>query len=123
METIGSRIKKARKTLGITQEQFGKLAGVSKGAVSQWENDLTSPDLKAVMALSASGIDIGVLPPDPNTATGPPLTHRQQALLGLFDGLTETQQDELIRSAETTERANREVLEQLASRQGKGRAK
>lgn len=37
METMGDRIKMLREAKGLTQEQLGKLVGVSKAAVSQWE--------------------------------------------------------------------------------------
>lgn len=47
----GERIKQARKELGLTQQEFGKLAGVSKAAVSQWENGSTKPERDALMGL------------------------------------------------------------------------
>lgn len=34
---VGTRIKSARKDLGMTQTTLGKAAGVTKGAVSAWE--------------------------------------------------------------------------------------
>ena len=40
MNTLGDRIRYVRCALGETQEAFGKaVGGVSKGSVSQWEND------------------------------------------------------------------------------------
>lgn len=41
METMGDRIKRLRVARGYSQEQFGKLVGVTKSAVSQWEDDST----------------------------------------------------------------------------------
>jgi len=41
MDTIGSRIRQLREARGWTQEQFAKRVGVTKSAVSQWENDST----------------------------------------------------------------------------------
>jgi transcriptional regulator with XRE-family HTH domain len=41
METMGDRIRQLRGARGMTQEQFGKLVGVSKSAVSQWEDGST----------------------------------------------------------------------------------
>jgi transcriptional regulator with XRE-family HTH domain len=40
-ETMGDRIKTLREARGLTQEQLGKLVGVSKSAVSQWEDGST----------------------------------------------------------------------------------
>lgn len=52
MDSIGIRIKKLRESNGLTSEQFGKIAGVSKGAVSQWEGNSTEPKAKALMYIS-----------------------------------------------------------------------
>ena len=51
MSDISDRIKELRKTLGLSQEKFGKLAGVSKAAVSQWELGITKPERDALLAL------------------------------------------------------------------------
>lgn len=39
METIAARIKFVRKNAGLSQEAFGKVLGVSRGAVGNWELD------------------------------------------------------------------------------------
>lgn len=41
METMGDRIRHQRVARGMTQEQLGKHVGVSKSAVSQWEDGST----------------------------------------------------------------------------------
>lgn len=46
------------------------------------------------------------------------LTPRQRAMLRLFDGLTQKQQEELIGWAEGKARENREVVNELGKRQG-----
>lgn len=38
---IGNKISKRRKKLGLSQEQAGKLAGVSGATISRLERDLT----------------------------------------------------------------------------------
>lgn len=49
METLGKRLKAARLAAGLTQEQLGKIAGVSKQAVSQIENGTTqNPESKTL---------------------------------------------------------------------------
>ena len=35
----GCKIRKVRKSMGLTQHQFGKLYGVSASAVKRWENE------------------------------------------------------------------------------------
>lgn len=37
MSTLGERIRQCREARGYSQEQLGKLLGVTKGAISQWE--------------------------------------------------------------------------------------
>lgn len=37
-DNLGSRIKMLRESKGLTQEELGKMVGVTKGAVSQWEH-------------------------------------------------------------------------------------
>ena len=51
METVADRVKALRNELGVTQEGLGKLAGVSKSAVSQWERGLTEPEWEALREL------------------------------------------------------------------------
>ena len=51
-ETIGSRISKARKTKGYTQEQFSQLLDVTAQAVSKWENDVSCPDIQLLPKIS-----------------------------------------------------------------------
>jgi transcriptional regulator with XRE-family HTH domain len=45
METMGDRIKTLREARGLTQLDVGQYCGVSKGAVSHWENGVTA-DIK-----------------------------------------------------------------------------
>lgn len=53
LKTIGSRIKKKRKELKLTQQQVASaMKNVSNVAVSQWESDITSPSAKNLFELS-----------------------------------------------------------------------
>lgn len=49
--TIQDRIKNTRLEWELNQTEFGKLAGVSKAAVSQWENGITKPERDALLNL------------------------------------------------------------------------
>lgn len=44
--SLGTRMKAARKAANKTQEQVAEALDVTKGAVSQWENDGTVPELQ-----------------------------------------------------------------------------
>ena len=46
--SIAKNIKRVRTDAGMTQEQFGRIAGVSSMAVSQWENGRAVPRMGAV---------------------------------------------------------------------------
>lgn len=44
-QTLGKRIVKHRKKLGLTQDQLAEKLGVTAQAVSKWENDQSCPDI------------------------------------------------------------------------------
>ena len=49
---VSQSIKQLRERHDMTQEQFGKIAGVSAMAVSQWENGRAVPRMGAIQKLS-----------------------------------------------------------------------
>jgi transcriptional regulator with XRE-family HTH domain len=54
MQSIGRRILAQRTAFGYTQEKLGKMCGVSRAAVSQWEKDITIPTGPNLVALAAA---------------------------------------------------------------------
>ena len=50
-ESIGNRITKYRKALGITQEELASRLGLSSQAVSKWECDTSCPDISLLPEL------------------------------------------------------------------------
>lgn len=50
--SIAENIRRIRDASGMTQEEFGKIAGVSSMAVSQWENGRAVPRMGAVQKLA-----------------------------------------------------------------------
>lgn len=50
--TLGERLANYRKKSGLTQEQVADKMNVSAQAVSKWENDVSSPDISALMPLA-----------------------------------------------------------------------
>lgn len=52
--TIAENIKRIRAAAGMTQEEFGRLAGVSSMAVSQWENGRAVPRMRAVEKIASA---------------------------------------------------------------------
>lgn len=50
---FSENIKNLRKEHNLTQEQLGKIAGVSDGAVSTWENGKAFPRIGAIERMAA----------------------------------------------------------------------
>ncbi|WP_396957045.1 helix-turn-helix domain-containing protein [Nitrosomonas sp.] len=126
---IGKRIKYYREQLGWTLEEMSSRCGVEIGTISAIENrdsdrskyfgaiakafGLTIEQLSDIgtdwlSGPSVSGKDIS----QPAAA----LTPRQQALLGLFEGLTDSQKDALIRELQEKKQQNDELLTELLKR-------
>ena len=56
---IGKKIKELRSTLSLTQEELAKRCDLTKGYISQLENDLTSPSITTLVdILSALGTSL-----------------------------------------------------------------
>ncbi len=53
METIGTRIRDARKAKKVTQEAIAQAFGIKRVSVTQWENDTTTPSTEKIPELAA----------------------------------------------------------------------
>lgn len=51
--TFAEKLKSIRKQAGMSQEQLAEKLGVSRQAVTKWENDAGIPDIENIMAISA----------------------------------------------------------------------
>lgn len=49
--SIGSRIKEARNTIGLTQEELAMKIGVTKGAIANYENEVSTPKIELMYRL------------------------------------------------------------------------
>lgn len=49
--SIGSRIKEARKQRQFTQEDMARIIGVTKGAIANYENEVSTPKLELLLKL------------------------------------------------------------------------
>ena len=50
--SVGERITKVRKECGLSQGQLASLMGVTRQAISKWENDQTTPDTLNLIRLA-----------------------------------------------------------------------
>ena len=121
---MGKRIERLlAKKNGGNQSELARFVGVTPQAVQQWISEETSPRGKN---LEKAAEFLGVTPAElrfgdqANTEpAGQPaneLTPRQQALLGLFEGLTDSQKDNLIRELQEKKQQNDEMLIELLKR-------
>ncbi len=51
-ETLGQRLSRLRKNLGLKQEDIAEKVNISAQAVSKWENDLSAPDISTLPVLA-----------------------------------------------------------------------
>lgn len=49
--SVGSRIKQARKALSLTQEELASAIGVTKGAIANYENEVSVPKMDLLIKL------------------------------------------------------------------------
>lgn len=78
--TLGQRIARHRKTLGISQEALGARLGVSRQAVSKWETSAAVPDMENLLALSQV-FEVSVAELTGTPEEGPVVTARQKRRL------------------------------------------
>jgi transcriptional regulator with XRE-family HTH domain len=147
MSELWERIKQARKAAGLTQEDLAaRCGGITRNSVAQWESsnpeNRTTPQLDRLRmiakatntpldqllsnggyqpdgegsATSAPDQPAALLTASPPTAP-PLLTPRQQALLGYFDGLTEEQQEAVLRELSEKKQVNQAIVEHFRARQ------
>ena len=59
---IGNRIKEKRRERNLTQEELASMLGVTKAAVSKWENEESYPDITLLKPLArAFGVSVDEL--------------------------------------------------------------
>lgn len=58
MLALGQRLAEERDRLGLTQERFGELAGVSRNSQANYEKGARQPDASYLEQIAASGVDV-----------------------------------------------------------------
>ncbi len=98
---MASRIRAARRALGITQDELARRIGVSRSAIAQWETDRTG-QVQANLARVAAvlGVSIGYLITGESEAGLMTVeTADERALLTLYRQIREPGRSELLRNA------------------------
>lgn len=119
---LGENIKRLRTQQKLTQAQLAAKAGgeITQGVIAALEKRDSETSKHASRIAAALGVSLeelisGHLTP-PKKPDSSDLSPRHQVLLGLFDGLTQRQQDDLIRELQTTKQRNEELLSELMKR-------
>ena len=101
--SIGSRIKEARLSKGLKQEDLANLIGVTKGAVGNYEADYSSPkDIVLYKIFEVLNVDANYIFQDniKNKKTPPPLTAEEQTLINYYNNLNSNGKTMLLSHAE-----------------------
>lgn len=101
-ETLGRRVLRRRRDIGLTQRDLGKALGISHATISLWESDNTEPSGKNLYALakvlqcSPTWILFGDDDKEPGEPqpvnTSPSLTPDEEEVLDLYRSLPESEQ-------------------------------
>lgn len=93
-DTLGQKMRRARAASGKTQDQVAEQIGTTKGAVSQWENNGTVPELENFRAYCLS---VGASADEILLEHGMDPLLRQ--LVGIWDKLSQDARDALLGNA------------------------
>lgn len=97
---IGKNIKQKRETLGISQNQFAKMAGISQPALSAIESGTKKPNIETVcMIASAFKCTVSELMGE-EKENGLVLTEQQRRILDIFSQLNDSGKEFLMTQAE-----------------------
>lgn len=86
---IGKRIKEARLSKNLTQEELAKKLGITKGSIANYENETSHPKESVMYALiNTLGVDANYLFQDcVNTKKAVPLSNEEQRLISDYNSL------------------------------------
>ncbi|EMO5715856.1 helix-turn-helix domain-containing protein [Enterobacter bugandensis] len=122
-ETIGRRILRRRKDVGLPQRDLGKILGVSHATISLWESDKTEPSGKNLHALAKAlqctptwilfG-DEDQQPAEPKAIDAQPLLSAdEQEMLELYRSLPESEQQAQILNLKARVKNFNKLFEEL----------
>ena len=100
--SIGTRIKEARINKGFTQKELSERVGVTKGAIANYENDLSSPKDSVLYALfDVLQVDPNYLFQDVCKAIKNAPSEKDEALLNMFHKLNDEGKEQLLDFADS----------------------
>ncbi|MGV6395750.1 helix-turn-helix domain-containing protein [Pseudomonas caspiana] len=98
MSGIGSRLRKERERLGLSQRAFGEIGGVEANAQGKYESGDRAPKADYLAAVAAKGVDIlFVLTGNPTPVPVDNLSNSEEKVLGSYRTLHKEDQDAIKR--------------------------
>jgi transcriptional regulator with XRE-family HTH domain len=98
MSGIGSRLRKERERLGLSQRAFGEIGGVEANAQGKYENGDRAPKADYLAAIAAKGVDVlFVLTGTPTPILVDNLSNTEEKVLGSYRTLHKEDQDAIRR--------------------------
>ncbi len=80
--SIGQRIIEAREMLGLTQTEFGKILGVAKQTLANWEHGRSLPDVIMLAHIaSVCGMKVDDFLNNPITDSGDGITEKEHRII------------------------------------------
>lgn len=102
MVNFGIRLQQERLRLNLNQDEFGRMAGVTKKTQYLYESDSRVPDAKYLIALDKCGVDVYyVLTGERKQPLSTILTSEEQVMLNAYRELSPKEQKQLIVQALT----------------------
>jgi transcriptional regulator with XRE-family HTH domain len=124
MNTLGKRLKFARKEKGLTQAELQKLSGVSQQMISLIESEKVESTTEVFNLSEALEVNPKWLATGngeiKNQATE--LTRDEEVILKLFRQMSSNQKNETLRTFENTEQENALIIKEHLERTMKKRA-
>lgn len=98
MSGIGSRLRKERERLGLSQRAFGEIGGVEANAQGKYESGDRAPKADYLAAIAAKGVDVlFVLTGAPTPILVDNLSNAEEKVLGSYRTLHKEDQDAISR--------------------------
>lgn len=100
MKDLGSRLKEERKSLGLSQQEFGAIGGVEANAQGKYESGERIPRSDYLAALGKHGVDIlYVLSGDRTPIATDTLDEDERAIITHYRALSEEDQQAILQLA------------------------
>lgn len=97
MVNFGIRLQQERLRLNLNQDEFGRMAGVTKKTQYLYESDSRVPDAKYLIALDKCGVDIYfILTGERKQPLSAVLTSEEQVMLNAYRDLSPKEQKQLM---------------------------